>query len=240
MHPIAGESITRRMRLSDLILMVRELQIQATGVDIKLRAQIFRRHRRALQVPPRTATAPRSIPTRLPRLRSLPQREVTRIALTRSCGFALIHLVELLARQGTIIRQRHRTQVHVSVHGVAMASVDNPLHVLDHFRNMPRRMRLQRRRRHAQLIVGPLELALIRRRPLPPGTIVLRGLVQNFVIDISDVPDKRHVKAHVGQPITQNIESHARTQVANMRRRLHCRTTQIHRRMPLAEGNKIT
>src|SRR5690606_9329182 len=82
-HPVAGETVARGLGLRDLVLVVREDQVDAAAVDVERRPQILGGHRRALQVPAGAAGAPRGRPGGLAGLLALPQREVARVALAR-------------------------------------------------------------------------------------------------------------------------------------------------------------
>src|SRR5260370_22317400 len=76
---MAGDSL----RLSQLSLMVWEHVVRATGVDVEPLAQERHRHRRAFDMPPREARAPRAGPDLKAALaRRLPQCEVARVALS--------------------------------------------------------------------------------------------------------------------------------------------------------------
>ena len=60
MHPVAHEVlVVRRLGLGLLVLVVRKDEVRATSVDVERYAEVFLRHGRALQVPARTALAPR-------------------------------------------------------------------------------------------------------------------------------------------------------------------------------------
>ena len=80
-HPEPRERLFRRaFRLRDLVLVMRKDQVDAAGMDVDRRlAQQPQRHRRALDVPARTAGAGADIPRRLPVLRRLPQHEIAGI-----------------------------------------------------------------------------------------------------------------------------------------------------------------
>src|SRR5689334_20957434 len=65
------------LALRDLILMMRKDEINTAGVNIKLLAQVFRRHRGAFDMPARKAYAPGAWPVHLPVLgTTLPQSKV--------------------------------------------------------------------------------------------------------------------------------------------------------------------
>mmetsp|Transcript_16336 Transcript_16336/g.41193 ORF Transcript_16336/g.41193 Transcript_16336/m.41193 type:complete len:299 (-) Transcript_16336:40-936(-) len=70
-----------RLRLRELVLVVRELEVGAARVEVDGVAEQVGRHRGALDVPPRPAGAPRRGPRGLAALRRLPQHEVGRLPL---------------------------------------------------------------------------------------------------------------------------------------------------------------
>ena len=72
----------RAFALRDLVLVMREDQVDAAGVDVDRRlAEQAQRHRRALDVPAGTARPDAGIPGRLARLGRLPQHEVAGVVL---------------------------------------------------------------------------------------------------------------------------------------------------------------
>src|SRR5581483_1531358 len=72
---------THALALRNLILVMWECQIDAAGMDIELLAQVFRCHRRALDMPAGEANAPGTLPVHLPiLLTAFPQREILRRA----------------------------------------------------------------------------------------------------------------------------------------------------------------
>ena len=85
MHPEIGEArADPRLGLRDLVGMVDGDVVLAAAVDVEEVAQVFLRHRRALDVPAREALAPGAVPFHLPllaRRREFPEREVGRVAL---------------------------------------------------------------------------------------------------------------------------------------------------------------
>src|SRR5258708_29546431 len=83
MHPIVRHRrrAMRAPRLGNLILMMRENEIQAAAVNIEDVAKISGAHRRALDVPARASPAPWAFPSRLIARRLLPQYEIERALL---------------------------------------------------------------------------------------------------------------------------------------------------------------
>ena len=77
MQPVMSEfHAVARLRLGDLILMVREDQVLAAGVDVNRLAKILAAHDRALDVPARASFAPGGLPVGLPFLLRLPENEI--------------------------------------------------------------------------------------------------------------------------------------------------------------------
>src|ERR1035437_2022772 len=83
-----GRRTVRATRLCNLILMMRENQVDAAAMDIEHFTEIGGAHGRALDVPARTSPAPRAFPSRLIAGRLLPQHEVERALLVRIDGHA--------------------------------------------------------------------------------------------------------------------------------------------------------
>src|SRR2546423_1018008 len=85
--------------LRQLVLVVREDQVEAPAVDLEHRAEERLRHRRALDVPARASRSPRGIPEGvLVGLVALPEREVPGVLLA-GVGFLLLDLVGSLPRE---------------------------------------------------------------------------------------------------------------------------------------------
>lgn len=82
-HPVPRhDGMTERAAaLRDLVLVMREDEIETAGVDVEGLAQELAAHGRALDVPARPAATPRARPARLLRRRGLPQHEVGGILL---------------------------------------------------------------------------------------------------------------------------------------------------------------
>ena len=70
-QPVLGKAVIvtdAGLRLSNLILMMREDQITSATVEIKFLTKILERHGRALDMPARTSFAPGAVPARFTRL----------------------------------------------------------------------------------------------------------------------------------------------------------------------------
>jgi hypothetical protein len=73
----------RAYALRDLVLVMREDQVEPAAMDVERLAQFAFAHRRAFDVPAGAAAAPRAIPAGLVRARRLPQNEVAGVLLIR-------------------------------------------------------------------------------------------------------------------------------------------------------------
>src|SRR5262249_414269 len=81
-HPEARELLAAAcLALGDLVLVMGEDEVHPTAVDVDLFAQLFERHRRALDVPPGAPLAPRAIEPEPVGASGLPEGEVERVTL---------------------------------------------------------------------------------------------------------------------------------------------------------------
>src|SRR4051812_30870509 len=98
---------------------MREDQIHSAAMDVDLLAEMAHRHRRALDVPSRTAFAPRRVPAEAALATRLPQREVERVALHVGGAFgealarARAELGEVPARELAVAREALHREVDV-------------------------------------------------------------------------------------------------------------------------------
>src|SRR5947208_1971892 len=84
--------MTASAGLCNLVLVVREHEIEPTTVDQELGPECLLRHGRALDVPPRAPATPGGVPPRvLVRLVRLPEGEVARVFF-QQVRFLLLHL----------------------------------------------------------------------------------------------------------------------------------------------------
>ena len=180
-------------------------------------------HRRALDVPARPAAPPRRVPRRvLALLVRLPEREVERVLFQVGAfdALALVHLVDVAARQRAVLGQRAHAEVDVAAGRVGVPALDqradqveDRLHVLGGER----------------LVVGPAEA-----EPLGVGHVVgghlarqvgrlapgrPRGVV-DLVVDVGDVGHERHAVALVLEEALQLREDHERPRVADVHARV--------------------
>ena len=129
MDPEARERLAgRRFALRDLVLVMREDQIDAAGVDVDRRlAEQPQRHRRALEMPPGPAGRIDEVPGRLAVLGRLPQHEIARVLLGVVVGVdarARLHPVVIEPRQASVAGQRRDLEVDRAVAPVGVAVRD--------------------------------------------------------------------------------------------------------------------
>src|SRR5262249_44246314 len=131
----AGEGLAGvRLRLGQLVLVVRELQVEAAAVDVEGLAQELHAHGRALDVPARPAGAPGAVPGRLARLGPLPQGEVAGVALPVADldAGAGLQLLRVPVAQFAVVGVLRDVEVDVAAGRVGEALVVQPGHDLDH------------------------------------------------------------------------------------------------------------
>src|SRR5262249_39003013 len=129
-HPVPRERLAGvRLRLGQLVLVVRERQVQPAAVDVERRADQLHRHGRALDGPAGPALAPRAVPGRLAGLGRLPQREVAGVALLVADldAGAGGHLLGVAVAQLAVVVVLGDVEVDVARRGVGEALVDQPL-----------------------------------------------------------------------------------------------------------------
>ena len=189
-----------RLGLGDLVLVVREDQVEAAAVDVELGAEVAPAHGGALDVPAGPAGPPRRGPVGLGRLvglGALPQREVARVALgplgpvgrpapsRRAAG-------RTARRTPRSERTSKYTSPLPSLAGYACPSVDQLLDQLVHLRDVAGRPRLVGRRQHAEsrVVLGEHALVGVRERPRTarPASV---DLGEHLVVDVGDVADER-------------------------------------------------
>ena len=125
-HPETREGLPGgALALRDLVLVMGEDQIHATGVDVDRRAvQQPQRHRGALDVPARPARSHAEIPCRLAGFGRLPQHEVASVLFlvavrVNPCAHLDRHVVE--PREPTVLRERRDPEIDGPVAPVGVA-----------------------------------------------------------------------------------------------------------------------
>jgi hypothetical protein len=240
-HPVRREVVAEGLGLGDLVLVVREDQVEAAAVDVEGGTEVLVGHGRALQVPAGAATAPRGLPVGLARLGRLPQREVTGVALA---GLAvrggLEQVVQLLVGQLEVAREGAHVEVDVAVRLVGVTALDEAAHHLDHLGDVPGGTRLVRRREAAEGLVAVVERPLVLVADGPPGAALVVRLGDDLVVDVGDVADERDVVAAVLEPAAHDVEVQTGPDVPDVRCGLHGGTTEVDRDATRHERGEVT
>jgi hypothetical protein len=208
-HRLAGERLADRV----LVLVVREDQVLAAGVDVELLAQVLRGHRRALDVPPRPHVAPVGLvgdpPAQLGEVRAAHQGEVV--------GVVLLVVVHVHRRAGADARAVDAAQPAVggeagdvevdrTVPLVGQPLVDQLLRQLDHVGDVLGRPRVvicgrEAQRRHVvEELLGKLPGQLLEPHAAP------RRLADRLVVDVREIDDVPHLVAVVEQQLLQHVD----------------------------------
>src|SRR5439155_14710931 len=171
-----------------------ELQVESAAVDVQRLPQEAHAHRRALDVPARPSRSPRAVPLRLARLGAFPQGEVARVALLvadldAGPGFQLLRVA---IAELAIVRVAGDVEVDIAVGRVGKPPVNQSL---DHGDDVADVLRGPRHVVDAG-DVEPLEIAdIVLRHPVGQlfhGRVLLAGLDDQLVVDISDIDNESH------------------------------------------------
>ena len=241
MHPEPGElsPLMGAGRLGQLVLVVREDQIDTAAVDVDRQAENLFDHRRALAVPAGPSVAPGRGPTRLMRLRRLPKHEVGGMALVGGHLDAGPgdHVVEAATRQLAVVLGRLGIEQHMALGLVGAALGDQVGDGLDHLLDEVGGLGLVRRAQGAERVhvfqIG-LEKALGDDADLDA---FIGGLLVDLVVDVGDVAgiDNLVLAIEMAQQTEQHIEDHHGPGIADMGVAVDRGTADIHRH-PLVVG----
>src|SRR5581483_4104916 len=229
-HPDPGELTAGAPRLRDLVLVVRENEVEPAAVDLEDRAEELLRHRRALDVPARPAGPPRRLPERvLALLVRLPEREVARILLQ----LALLLLLGRIPRRGfveatgerAVVRVAADAEVDVAARGIGEVALDQVADQRDDLLDRLARLRL---------VVGSAQTEQVRVLDVParrvrgqPRAVRGRGAV-DLVVDVRDVLDEVHAVAAPPQPVAEPHRDDERPRVADVDALVDGRPAEVH------------
>ena len=218
--------------LRDLVLVVRENQVKAAGVNVDRRAEVLVDHCRALDMPARTAlAAPRRIPRGFARLCRLPDREIHRVLFLLAYADARtrLQLLHRLMAELTVVRIGLGAEIHIAVRRkVGVTVVEQLLHNVDN-----RVHCLGGARMHSRLAdTQPLGIRVILLDITVSDDVEVHalfvGLVNHLVVNVGEVLDKLHLVAAVLKVATQQVEHDERARVADMEIVIHGRAAGIH------------
>ena len=222
--------------------MVRKPQVEPAAVNVELLTEVAGRHGRALDVPAGAASAPRRGPRGAFGLMlaiGLPEREVAGVALACSSGRVAVcrvfHLLAALLGERAVLGPARR--VEVDARGaverlIGVATLDEQLDERHHLGDVRGRPRLVGRSEHSERVIGRGEVSLdaVGERPPLLAAAGLGGdprVIENLVVDISDVANQRDPVTRRGEPAPNLVVGERAAQVADVRRRLHGRAADI-------------
>ena len=155
--------------LRDLTLMMRELQVHATAMDVEPLTEILGAHGRALNVPTRKTHAPGTFPLHdVFRCGMLPEREVAFVALFVLCGQCPGRLQLIVQHTTTQHTIRHafvleipmiflHVEIDRSVNDIGISVCNDPLDHHDLLHNMAGRRRFDARFQIVELMHRPMK-----------------------------------------------------------------------------------
>ena len=215
------------LALGDLVLMVREHQIDPAGVEIEVGTEVFPDHGRALEVPARTPLAPRRRPEvhAVLRLARLPQHEIGQAVLLVFVGIGpgVLSLPEIelaLVEMGKLPVAGERRDLEVDravVRRVGVAFPDQGLDHRDLLRDVLDRARLDVRRQQPERIAVGVELLR------PEGREILQRLprrlrvADRLVVDVGDVADMESPHPAGLQRAAEDVLEHEGPEVPDVR-----------------------
>ena len=223
MQPILGKAVfipNAGLTLGNLIFMMRENEVTAAAMEVKLLTEVFQRHRRTLDMPAWTAFAPGAVPARFTRLGCLPKGKVHRmfLALIHINAGTSLHILKLAAAQLAISGKFLHAVEHIPIiHSISIALVHELLHHGDNIGNGFA---------DARINIGAFDIERI--HSLEIGINVAAGNVaplyaffiggaDNLVIHIREILDITHLVTLMCQIPADYIPGHKRTGIADMR-----------------------
>ena len=243
MHPVVDEAAAMcALGLGDFIFVVGKLQVLAAAVDVEVLAEQVRTHRRAFDVPARSAIAPRRSPERLARFRVFPQDEVEWVVLgpVDVDAFAGPQIINRLARELSVARKLAYRKVHVAGRRLVSQSVRlQPPDQFEHLRDVCRRPRFMIRFFHSQgggVLVHAADEAL---RQFADAFLVVEGALDDLVVNIGNVPDVVDLQSTRAQPALHHVEHHQNTGMTEMAVIVNCHPTDIHADAARGDGYEV-
>ena len=241
-EPVGGEALHAggALGLGDLVLVVRETEVDTATMQVEGRAEVGQRHRRALDMPAGTTFSPRRRPKvgAILGLTGLPQGEVGGrlafifVGVVGLAGGILglgLELGEVDVVQFAVIRAGADLEVDRAILGdVGVASVDQRLDHRDLLRDMHDRARLDMRGQESEgravgmKLVGPL-LGEVAER--------LAGCLRaadGLIVDVGDIADVLHLETRDLEGAAQDVLDGERAEITDMGRTIDRRTAAIH------------
>src|SRR5690606_37653956 len=211
-----------RFALRDLVLVVREDEVEAAAMKIEGLAEVLHRHRGALDVPSGATAAEGAVPGRALVLAALPQDEVGGVALALPLALveplarAGLHLLEVAVAELAVVGEAAHREVHVAVALVRVAALDEACDEVDDFRDVLRDLRLDVGRDVAE----PLHVfaegrgELLRERS--GAHAAFGGALEDLVVDVRVIAYEGDLHAALTQTPNEDVIDDVAARVAEV------------------------
>ena len=231
-HPVVGElDSVVRLTLSDLVLVVRELEVLAACVDVKRIAEVLSAHRRALDVPARTAHAPGRLPCDLVFFFSgLPESEVERILFLffyhdAGSGFEVI---DVLTRKFSVVLELSCAVVNVAVDFVSISLIDQVLNELDDVVHRLRYSRVYVSRSYVDSACILEVFFDVLFADFGSCDALFSRAVDDLVVYVREVLYERYIISFVLEILSHRVEYYERAGVSDMEKVIYGRAADVH------------
>ena len=209
-----------RFALRDFVLVMREREIDAAGVNIERVAQIFHGHRRAFHVPAGTSRADSRLPEMLSRLWRLPQGEITGIVLFVLVDVdarARFHSVHVDFRKLSVVGELRDAEIDGAVARVGKPFLLELLDQRDHVLNVIGRA--DKLFRHFDIERARVfeKRANIFLRVFADAHAGACGVLDDAVVHVGNVHHLQHAIALRMQEAPQHVLKHERAKIPDMR-----------------------
>ena len=212
----------RRLALGDLVLVMREDQVHAAGVDVEGRTEVGHAHRRAFDVPAGPARTDRRLPRGLARLGPLPQGEVADVVLAVLVGLDALPHPEpfgVEAGQSAVGRPRGDPEEDRAVVGpVGVAALEQRGDQVGHLVDVLGGARQDVRDGHPEGgRIGQEALEVAAGQDIDPLS-GRRRAPDDLVVDVGDVEDPGDRQAAPSEVADQQVDEEERPEVADVDR----------------------
>src|SRR3989442_4716343 len=194
-------------------------EIRAAAVDVDRKSKVPVGHRRTFEMPSRAAPSEGTRPGRALR-DAPPQSEVDRRAPARMVEARVIlrrqnppHLPWRVARELPETRERRNVVIQAARRLVGVPAATEALGELDHRRDLPGGVRHRIRFAPVEATHVPEKGAFLAPTELAPADLILRGALQDGLVDVRDVLGVPHALSAYLQEAREHVEDEERAGV---------------------------